>query len=89
MADAPFLIRPPNSLTGKLNARDGVNTARRHGRESGRGLSLGTVHGDNNIEGTLYWNQDVISSGLVCGTSVRLCCGLYLATLVIYTDTCP
>jgi hypothetical protein len=74
MADAPFLIRPPaaphHSLTAKTNTRDGNVTARRHGRESGRGLSLGTVHGDHNIEGTLYWNQDVISSGLVCGTSV-------------------
>ncbi|KIM22283.1 hypothetical protein M408DRAFT_291545 [Serendipita vermifera MAFF 305830] len=77
MADAPFLIRPPNAthqhhaLTGKHNTRDGASSSRRQGRESGRGLSLGTVHGDNNIDGTLYWNQDVTSSGLVCGTSSK------------------
>jgi hypothetical protein len=74
MADAPFLIRPPtahhHNLTAKPSTRDGNATARRLGRESGRGLSLGTVNGDHNIEGTLFWNQDVVSSGLVCGTSV-------------------
>ena len=72
MADAPFLIRPPaaHGLAPKTGARDGNTTVRRQRRESGRGFSLGIVHGDHNLEGTLFWNQDVVSSGLVCGTSV-------------------
>ena len=68
------LDSPENNL-GRENGTDAsLSTAQRPRRSRSRhhrgGSSLGTVFGDSKVQGSLHWNQDVATSGLVCGSSV-------------------
>ncbi|CAG7849986.1 SubName: Full=Uncharacterized protein {ECO:0000313/EMBL:CCA67294.1} [Serendipita indica DSM 11827] len=66
----------PENTRGRGNETTGSpSIVRRSFRSRSRhirgGSSLGTVFGDSKIEGTLHWNQDIASSGLICGSSSK------------------
>ncbi|KAG8857495.1 hypothetical protein FRB91_011306 [Serendipita sp. 411] len=73
MSDAPFVIRPLSVQTssGPQNEAASQLQSRNTRRQSRLGSSIGTVIGQPKIDGSIHWNQQVASNGLVCGSSSK------------------